>query len=46
MTMRPQKQDKIPLAEQYELHDLYEEAVQAVDAEVEFLDDVSCAQGS
>lgn len=37
--MRPRKSDKTPLAEQYELHDLYEEAVQAVDAEVEFLDE-------
>ena len=38
--MRPKKHDhKKPLAEQYELHDLYEEAVQAVDAEVEFLDE-------
>jgi SAM-dependent methyltransferase len=37
--MRPKKHDKIPMAEQYELHDLYEEAVQAVDAEVEFLDE-------
>jgi SAM-dependent methyltransferase len=27
------------MAEQFELHDLYEEAVQAVDAEVEFLDE-------
>jgi len=39
VTMRPQKHDKIPMAEQYELHDLYEEAVQAVDAEIEFLDE-------
>ena len=40
MTMRPKKHDKkVPMAEQYELHDLYEEAVQAVDAEVEFLDE-------
>ena len=39
MTMRPKKHDKkVPLAEQYELHDLYEESVQAVDSEVEFLD--------
>jgi len=37
--MRPKKHDKRPMAEQYELHDLYEEAVQAVDAEVEFLDE-------
>jgi SAM-dependent methyltransferase len=37
--MRPKKQDETPMAEQYELHDLYEEAVQAVDAEVEFLGD-------
>lgn len=36
--MRPKKHEKIPMAEQFELHDLYEEAVQAVDAEVEFLD--------
>jgi SAM-dependent methyltransferase len=36
--MRPKKHDKTPMAEQYELHDLYEEAVQAVDAEVEFLE--------
>jgi hypothetical protein len=27
------------MAEQFELHDLYEEAVQAVDAEIEFLDE-------
>lgn len=39
MTMRPKKNDKVPMAEQYELHDLYEEAVQAVDAEVEFLEE-------
>ena len=37
--MRPKKHDKVPMAEQYELHDLYEEAVQAVDAEIEFLDE-------
>jgi SAM-dependent methyltransferase len=37
--MRPKKHDHTPMAEQYELHDLYEEAVQAVDTEVEFLDD-------
>jgi SAM-dependent methyltransferase len=37
--MRQKKHDKTPMAEQYELHDLYEEAVQAVDAEVEFLDE-------
>lgn len=37
--MRPKKHDDRPLAEQYELHDLYEDAVQAVDAEVEFLDE-------
>jgi len=36
--MRPKKHDKTPMAEQYELHDLYEDAVQAVDAEVEFLE--------
>ncbi len=36
--MRPKKHDKTPMSEQYELHDLYEAAVQAVDAEVEFLD--------
>ena len=36
--MRPQKSDR-PMAEQYELHELYEEAVQAVDAEVEFLEE-------
>ncbi len=39
MTRVQKKHDKRPLAEQYELHDLYEEAVQAVDAEVEFLDE-------
>jgi SAM-dependent methyltransferase len=39
VTMRPKKEQKIPMAEQYELHDLYEEAVQAVDGEVEFLDE-------
>jgi SAM-dependent methyltransferase len=39
VTLRPTKHDKTPMAEQYELHDLYEEAVQAVDAEVEFLDE-------
>jgi SAM-dependent methyltransferase len=38
VTMRPKKHDQPPMAEQYELHDLYEEAVQAVDVEVEFLD--------
>ena len=39
MTMRHKKHDKNrPLSEQYELHDLYEAAVQAVDAEVEFLE--------
>ncbi|MGW8370587.1 MAG: class I SAM-dependent methyltransferase, partial [Gammaproteobacteria bacterium] len=38
MTMSAKKQ-KIPMAEQFELHDLYEQAVQAVDAEIEFLDE-------
>jgi len=37
--MRPKKHDKGTMAEQYELHDLYEDAVQAVDAEVEFLEE-------
>ena len=37
--MRPKKHDQPPMAEQYELHDLYEDAVQAVDAEIEFLDE-------
>lgn len=39
MTLSPKKRGKVPMAEQFELHDLYEEAVQAVDAEVEFLDE-------
>jgi SAM-dependent methyltransferase len=37
--MRAKKHGKVPMAEQFELHDLYEQAVQAVDAEVEFLDE-------
>jgi hypothetical protein len=41
--MRQEKQKKTPLAMQYELHDLYEESVQAVDAEVEFLDETFLA---
>lgn len=43
MTMRPEKHKHTPMAEQWELHDLYEESVQAVDAEVEFLEETFLA---
>ena len=39
MTARANKNQTPTMAEQAELHELYEEAVQAVDAEVEFLDE-------
>ena len=39
MTARAKKNQTPTMAEQADLHELYEEAVQAVDAEVEFLDE-------